>query len=195
MGLINFWVNFENFAGEPTLRFDVKFHRLYSCLVKLNPAEYVSFIDLASICDFRVNLTDIREPHLNYAEISNVNEFGEVSPIRINIKNSEEKTVDELRLLKKIKQGDIIKPQKGCILLSSVRPYLKKFVLIDENTSEIYFTNAFIAIKPKKINSLLLYYLLRSLLLENLVRVSREGKGYPTIKKRISDMSILKKNI
>jgi len=182
MELKNFQVEFENFGKEHTLRFDSKFHSLYSNFIRLSPENYISFIELIDICEPQTKLNDIEGAKINYAEISQVNGFGEVKPIEVEITDVERKDTEEIRLLKKIRQGDIIKPEKGSILLSSVRPYLKKFVLIDDINSDFYFTKAFITIKPKKVNALLLYHLLRSIFLENIIGINREGKGYPTIK-------------
>ena len=80
------------------------------------------------------------------------------------------------------------------IIISKVRPNLKKFVFIDENNKNYYYTSAFIHLRPKKLNKIL-YYSLRSIFYNNLIAISRQGKGYPTIKE--DDMLCLKfdKNI
>ncbi len=88
------------------------------------------------------------------------------------------------RLIKKIENGDIFKPEKDSLLIASVRPNLKKFVPITSEEQEFYFTKAFIYLRPKQnlIESRLLKYLLRTVLFERLVGLCREGKGYPTLK-------------
>jgi hypothetical protein len=58
---------------------------------------------------------------------------------------------------------------------------LKKFVYIDEEKKDIFFTKAFIHLRPKE-NGLLLYHMLRSVFFSNIIFVSRQGKGYPTLK-------------
>ena len=74
---------------------------------------------------------------------------------------------DELNepLFKKIEKGDIIKPQLNDILISKIRPYLNKTVLINDDS--LYYTKAFIQIRPK-VNSKLLYYCLRSVFLNKI---------------------------
>ena len=52
---------------------------------------------------------------------------------------------------KKIEKGDIIFPNKNSILISKIRPYLRKNVLITENNN-FFYTKAFIQIRPKLLN-------------------------------------------
>jgi type I restriction enzyme S subunit len=68
----------------------------------------------------------------------------------------------------------------GEILISKVRPNLKKYVFINEANHSVYFTKAFIKIKPK-IMPAVLYYCLRTVFNRKLVAASRQGKGYPTV--------------
>ena len=50
-----------------------------------------------------------------------------------------------------------------------------------EKDNLIYFTKAFIHLRPKSLSKIL-YYSLREIFYENLIIVSRQGKGYPTLK-------------
>ena len=111
-----------------------------------------------------------------YAEIGNVSKTGEVSPVCLSFSDRHEENES---LFKKIENGDIILPDKGDILISRIRPYLNKVVLIEDNN--IFYTKAFIQVRPK-INSLLLYCVLRTLFFKKINSVSRQGKGYPTLK-------------
>ncbi|MDR3151124.1 MAG: hypothetical protein LBU14_06225 [Candidatus Peribacteria bacterium] len=87
--------------------------------------------------------------------------------------NFNERNVEDEDYYKKIEKGDIIQVKKGEILISKVRPYLKKYVYIDENNNDIFYTSAFIHLKPKKIGKIL-YYSLRTIFYDNLITISRQ---------------------
>lgn len=73
--------------------------------------------------------------------------------------------------------------------MAKVRPNLKKYIYIDEKYKDYFYTTAFINLKPRKINKLL-YYTLRTIFYNNLMAISRQGKGYPTLKE--NDLYYLK---
>ena len=52
---------------------------------------------------------------------------------------------------------------------------------MDEQIAKTFFTSAFINIIPKN-NNKVIYYALRSVFFNNLIAISRQGKGYPTLK-------------
>jgi hypothetical protein len=92
---------------------------------------------------------------------------------------------EKKRLLKKIQNGDVQKPDLHNLLVPTVRPNLKKFVYINEDKKDIYFTKAFLCFRSKttQLSTFLLGFLLRTVLFSTLVGLCREGKGYSTIKK------------
>ena len=65
--------------------------------------------------------------------------------------------------------------------MSSVRPNLKKILLIDDSNKHLYFTKAFHKIRSK-INPKLTFYLLKYIYFNTLNCIARMGKGYPTLK-------------
>jgi type I restriction-modification system DNA methylase subunit len=173
---------FSDFSKEKSLRFDVKFHNAFTSLIKKG-GNAIPLLRFFNIVDKRVDLENIDFDNLKYAEIGSCNEYGDVTPFDFSDKDLD--INEKERLLKKIQNGDIQKPDRGDLLIPMVRPNLKKFVYVDEDKSDIYFTKAFLCLKPKtdQLSSLLLAFLLRTVLFDTLVGLCREGKGYPTIKK------------
>lgn len=165
---------------EDSLRIDNTFQaHLYS-------DQYVFFYDLFDIdSGSSVDVGSI-ENEIDYVEIGNINSNGFVSPRRVVFDEEDPSTVD---IKKKIYKGDIQKVSDGMILIPKVRPYLKKFVFIDDKNSCYYYTKALIAITPK-INNELSFYLLKSILFDKINSISRRGKSYPTINS--SDLSRMK---
>lgn len=164
-------VNLSNLTSDSSLRNDFKYS-IYKIEHKgtIGVSELFDVISLPTI--------DVEELEtFKYCQIGDVNNNGDVFPVTINLNEEDLSLVD---YYKKIRKGDICKPQKGDILISKVRPYLKKFVFIDENNEDIYFTSAFICLRPKY-KPLVLYYMLRNYLFSFLNSVSRQGKGYPTL--------------
>jgi len=162
----------SSIAKEQSNRFDVDF-LMFQAL-----SEKQGYLGFSKFFDF-VEKEKVEVPEeFKYCEIGHVEKTGDIDPVLLN-----ENQRDELNenFFKKIEKGDIISPSIGDILLSSVRPNLKKFVYIDEEKKDIFFTKAFIHLRPKK-NGLLLYYMLRSVFFNNIIFVSRQGKGYPTLK-------------
>lgn len=161
----------SEFCSEESLRYDYK----YISSFEINHQDFYSYKILFDFVSYeRVDITQF--DIFKYAEIGNVNKMGEVEPILLSFND---RTEEYESLFKKIEKGDIIKPIFGDILISKIRPYLNKNVLIQNEN--IYFTKAFIHIRPK-INSELFYLLLRTIFSNQLNSVSRQGKGYPTLK-------------
>lgn len=171
MGVVYKKQKLSNFSSENSLRSDFKY---INSLFK----EDKSFYTYKEVFDFvpyySTNLDELEEFY--YAEIGNVSKNGDVSPVSLSFFDRNEENES---LFKKIEKGDIIKPLKGDILISKIRPYLNKNVLISDD--EIYYTKAFIHIRPK-INSEILYFAIRTTFYNQLNSVSRQGKGYPTLK-------------
>ena len=195
MGLRHFQVNLNDLSHESYLRFNV--HLTWFKFTKASIDTY-SFKQLFDIIDRKsLNIDDLDE--IKYAEISNVTKDGNVNPVLL--KPNERDDFND-NYFKKIYSGDIIKPSPGDILISSVRPNLKKHRYI-ESHDNCYYTKAFIQLRPK-FCSKILYYLLRTIFHESLVSISRQGKGYPTLKlndlyqlrfdKKLIDEAIAKEN-
>lgn len=161
----------SDFCSESSLRYDYK----YITSFVTNSADFYNYRNLFDFVPYEK--VDIEElDTFKYAEIGNVNKLGEVEPVELSFATRDEENES---LFKKIEKGDIINPRKGDILISKIRPYLNKNVLVTSNDE--YYTKAFIHIRPK-INSELFYLALRSKFISQINAVSRQGKGYPTLK-------------
>lgn len=160
----------SDFSSEESMRFDFKYIISFQ-----SNKEFYSYNELFDFVTCQsINIAQLDS--FKYAEIGNVNKLGEVEPIELSFEDRQE---EKESLFKKIEKGDIIKPICGDILISKIRPYLNKNVLV--GNEDIFFTKAFIHIRPK-INSSLLFLLFRTYFFEQLNAVSRQGKGYPTLK-------------
>ena len=170
MGLVQN-IKLTSFIKEKTIRFDVKFLEYYN---NIN-YKYYTYKDLFDFIEYKkLDISQLDD--FQYVEIGNVTKLGNINPVNLSFDNRNEINED---YFKKIEKGDIIKPKKGDILLSKIRPYLNKNILIRDE--DCYFTKAMIQIRPK-INSTLFYYILRTSFFKLINAVSRQGKGYPTLK-------------
>jgi type I restriction enzyme S subunit len=161
----------SDFYSEESLRYDYK----YISSFQVSSQDFYSYKNLFDFVPYEKVDIDLLDK-FKYAEIGNVNKLGEVESIELTFADRKE---EHESLFKKIEKGDIIKPKAGDILISKIRPYLNKNVLVA--TEAEYFTKAFIHIRPK-INSELLYIAIRGEFSTQLNAVSRQGKGYPTLK-------------
>jgi len=168
-----------DFSKEKTLRFDVKFHNVFTRTIKTG--ETTPFLNFFEIGTKEYKGCKINE--IKYVEIGSVTNEGDIIPFNLADDVGSDVTEKE-RLIEKIENRDIFKPRKGSLLIASVRPNLKKFVSIGSKESSLHFTKAFIYLVPKQnlIEGRLLKYLLRTVLFDRLVGLCREGKGYPTLK-------------
>lgn len=161
----------SDFRSEESLRYDYKYISSFVTSRK----DFYTFRNLFDFVPYeKVDVEQLEK--FKYAEIGNVNKLGEVEPVELSFEDRQEENES---LFKKIEKGDIINPKKDDILISKIRPYLNKNVLV--NSDDEYFTKAFIHIRPK-INSELLYLVLRTKFINQINAVSRQGKGYPTLK-------------
>lgn len=191
MGVKKYKICFSNFSSEQTLRFDLNY-----ILESARKYDFYRFKDLFDVIELKKK--EIPSEDFFYAEIGDVSNLGDINPTLLNFND---RTEDKEPLFKKIEKGDIIRPKKNDILLSKIRPYLKKNILITDNNN-FYYTKAFIQIRPKNINSKIIYYLLQSKYFYKLSAISRCGKGYPTlnpqdfysIKFEVRDINLIKKN-
>lgn len=181
-------IDFSYLAKEPTLRSDINYI-VNDIAVSQN--EYYRFDDLFLIVSN--DSVDIEKLGVfEYAEISNVSSLEDITPVRLDMNDQNELNANYFQ---KIKKGDIIQVQKGDILISKVRPYLKKIIYVDDSNSHIYFTSAFIHIRPFKC-SRILFYLLKGHFINYLNSISRQGKGYPTLnEKDLHFMKFCKKEV
>ncbi len=175
MGLKIFTTDFQNIGKEKTFRYDVDFADFQNDFLI---EKYYSFNDLFEFQkNNKVDIENLDDDFL-YSEIGNVSKEGEVEPVKLNFTERKE---EEENYYKKIEKGDIIQVEENDILLSKVRPNLKKYVLVDAENAKYFYTSAFVHLKPKKLNKIL-YYSLRTIFYDNLIAISRQGKGYPTLK-------------
>jgi len=185
MGLKTITVDYIEFSKENTLRCDVDFIDFQN---NYNVNNFYSFNDL--FCLKKENSVDISsfDDDFYYSEIGNVSKEGEVDPIKLNFC---ERNIEDENYYKKIEKGDIICVGEDEILLSKVRPNLKKYVFIDNYNKDVLYTSAFIHLQPKRLNKIL-YYSFRNVFYNNLIAISRQGKGYPTLKE--NDFQYIKFN-
>lgn len=175
-------IDFSYIAQEPTLRSDINY-LISDILVSKN--EYYRFDDLFEVVnDDKVDYRNLDV--FEYVEIGDVSKTEDIFPVQLDVANQNELNANYFN---KIKKGDIIQVKKNDILISKVRPYLKKIVLIDESNCHYYYTNAFIHIRPRKF-SRLLFYLLKGHFINYLNSISRQGKGYPTLNEK--DLHLMK---
>ena len=170
-------IDFQELAKEKSNRFDADF-------VDFNikeAQERYQFRDFFDIENFtkkeRMDLVENIDDDFHYAEIGNVTKLGDVEPEKLNFSRRDELTEN---YFKKIEKGDIQKVDENNILLAKVRPNLKKYTFIDALSKYYFYTTAFINIRPKKLNKIF-YYSFRSIFYNDLMAISRQGKGYPTL--------------
>ena len=166
---------------EKTLRKDYDFHS-YNLQTT---DDYIKFDELFTIISSEVDSAELEEP-FKYCEIGNVSKDGECFPIPLDFSN---RTIEDADYYKKIEKGDIISVKSDDILLSKVRPNLKKYVRITNLNRDYFYTSAFIRLEPKKM-PVILFYCLRTIFYNDLMAIARQGKGYPTINEK--DLKTLK---
>lgn len=178
MPLKQFAIDFQELAKETSNRFDVDF---VDFNVKEQQERY-SFRDFFDIENFtkkqRMDLVESIDDDFYYAEIGNITKLGDVEPEKLNFTSRNELVEN---YFKKIEKGDIQKVDENNILLAKVRPNLKKYVLVNKESADYFYTTAFINLKPKKLNKIF-YYSFRTIFYNDLMAISRQGKGYPTLK-------------
>lgn len=185
MGIMITLNNLTLFSKSKDFRNDFK----YINFIQNSPNEFYLAKDLFQIIEYKkIDLENLKnKENFKYCEIGNVSKDGDINPVLLSFDDRNELNEN---YFKKIEKGDIILPQKEDILISSIRPYLTKNVYIDYD-EEIYYTKAFIQIRPLSLlNSELLYYYIKVQLHNNFNKISRIGKGYPIL--NIDDLKTLK---
>lgn len=160
-------------SREPSLRYDYDYHEYRR---ETAGASY-KFSDLFELNNPPAVDTDDLNVDFRYCEIGNADKDGGIEPELLNFDDRDLLTEN---YYKKIEEGDIISVSEGDILLSKVRPNLRKFVRITPDLADCYFTSAFISLFPRRL-PVILHYALRTLFYKNLIAISRQGKGYPTL--------------
>lgn len=181
--LKQFTIDFQELGKERSFRYDVDFLDFQN---EFLAERYYSFNDLFLFSpESKIDIEKL-DDDFYYAEIGNVSKNGDVNPVRLNFNERKE---EEENYYKKIEKGDIIQVKENDILLSKVRPNLRKFVFVDDKSKKYFYTSAFIHLEPKKLSKIL-YYSFRTIFYKNLIAISKQGKGYPTLKE--NDFSYLK---
>ena len=181
-------VNFKSFSSEYTNRFDYNYISYFYNDSK-KTCNKIPFSEIADIIEPQsIDIDSLDE--FKYCQIGDVDGDGLTYPVIIDLNNQKQELND---YYVKIQKGDIIKPQIGDILISKIRPYLKEIIYIDDSNSDIYFTKAFIILRPK-IDSRLLYAYIRCNLYYDFNSISRTGKGYPTLNPKDFDSIIIDNN-
>jgi len=141
-------------------------------------------------------LSDIAGP-LHYAEIGDVDGYGQVTPRRIGQLPAGDETPSDIeddektrQVITKIMSGKIARTTTPLVLLPKTRPHLGKYALLLPPV-DFYYTTDFIEIRPagKMLEffadqtqaTKALYVLLRTTLFPWLVAMEKWGKSYPTI--------------
>ncbi|MBQ7204189.1 MAG: restriction endonuclease subunit S [Eubacterium sp.] len=166
-------IQLKSIGEERTLRYDFDYHYFYG----ISSNEYYKFEELFEIAkDDNVDFDNLFE-EFQYCEIGNTDKNGEITPVTLDF--SKRNLLDE-NYYKKIEKGDIISASKDDILIAKVRPNLKKYIRVTPDIESVYFTSAFLHLKAKAIPEIM-YYCFRNLFYNNLMAISRQGKGYPTL--------------
>ena len=169
-------IGFQQISKERTLRSDYAFQSYLSNNASSDDS-YYSFGELFDICENKFDCDKLRGK-FRYCQISDVSKEGIPYPVTLNFDARD--LLDE-NYYKKIEKGDIIEVDTDDILLSFLLPQDKtligKFLRVNELYSDIYFTNAFIRIKPKVFPEVMYYYL-RGPLYKDILAISRIRKGY-----------------
>ena len=175
MPLKQFTTDFRELGKEISFRYDFDFLDFQREFLVGRCYSFDNLFDFST-----KNKVDIEELDNNffYVEIGNVSKEGDIEPVKLNFNERKE---EEGNYYKKIEKGDIIRAERGDILIAKVRPNLKKYVFINEDNQKYFYTSAFVHLVPKKLNKIL-YYSFRTIFYENLIAISRQGKGYPTLK-------------
>lgn len=175
MPLKQFTIDFRELGKETSFRYDVDFVNFQN---EFLAERFYSFNDLFTFAsEDKVDVEKLDDDFF-YSEIGNVSKEGDVEPVKLNFNERKE---EEENYYKKIEKGDIIKAKENEILISKVRPNLKKYVFINKDNKDYFYTSAFIHLIPRKLNKIL-YYSFKTIFYPNLIAISRQGKGYPTLK-------------
>ena len=128
-------INLNLISTEKTLRKDYDFHS-YNLQTTNN---YIKFDELFSIVSSEIDLSAFDGP-FQYCEIGDVTKNGDSNPVSLNFSN---RLIEDYDYYKKIEKGDIISGDKDDILLSKVRPNLRKYVRITDENQKYFIRRRF----------------------------------------------------
>lgn len=174
----------HDISNEKSLRFDVDY-------IKYQQAHadgFYAFNELFSIVSEGGYDDSVLTGEFKYCEIGDSDKNGDIVPVSLNF---DLRNLEDESYYTKIEKGDITAVDLDDILIAKVRPNLKKYIRITSDKQDVYYTTAFIRLKAKEMPELL-YYCLRSIFYEDLMAITRQGKGYPTINEK--DLVSLKLN-
>lgn len=163
-------------SQEKSLRQDFDYHRYHNSRAE----NYYPFSELFELLPVIPPIDGELDCDFQYCEIGDVNKDGSICPVTLNFSN---RNLEEDNYYTKIERGDITHVSNNDILLSKVRPNLKKYVRITPDVENVLFTTAFIRIKSKQAPQIM-YYCFRSVFYEDLMSIARQGKGYPTLNEK-----------
>lgn len=183
-------VNLPLILRERTTRLDYSYNSVFNTdKLEINAQHNIStFIELIDEkltgkmgIDLLDNIKSGATPSIDYCEINNIDSNGFIASTSKIFQGQDEDEIQEIS--SKIKKNDVITVLKSDILMSCVRPYLNKNVLIDDSNRNYYYTKAFISLKVKEgLDPLVMYHLIKTILAKKVMAVSRYGKSYPTLK-------------
>ena len=139
--------------------------------------EYYTFDELFEIREEKLD-PETLQGRFRYCQIGDVSKTGEVAPVTLNF---EERGLTEESYYKKIEKGDILSVAENDILISFLLPQdpaaAGKLLRITAETADIYFTDAFLRITPRRM-PVVLYYCLKGIFYRDLAAAARIRKGY-----------------
>lgn len=198
----SFNIDAKMFFGQKDIRMDVN----YWITQHLQYKESVPFDNIFEVVDGETINIDNLPDEFDYCQIGDLNNKGELNPLRMYLSQIGNEDNDDYKVYKKVfgkdsqgndKTEDIMAVNNNEILIAKTRPLLNKVILIHSNeyddNSNYYYTKAFIRLKIKdeKISPVLAYFVIKFMLNNELVSISRIGKsGYPAIDK--NDLSLIR---
>lgn len=183
-------VNLPLVLKERTTRLDYAYNSVFNTdMLEINAqnniSSFITLVDEKLTGKMGVELLDNIKSgavqSIDYCEINNIDSNGFIASTSKIFQGQDEDEIQEIS--SKIKKNDVITVLKSDILMSCVRPYLNKNVLIDDSNRNFYYTKAFISLKVVDgLDPLVMYHLIKTILAKKVMAVSRYGKSYQTLK-------------
>ena len=124
---------FGDICSEKTLRYDVDYIKYHQALAK----DFYTFNELFSIRGAQPCTEEELSKDFAYCEIGDSDKNGDVSPVILNFEN---RRLEDESYYTKIEKGDISSVEFDDILISKVRPNLKKYIRITEEKKDVFYT-------------------------------------------------------
>ena len=138
----------NSIGKEKSLRFDVDYIKYRQSHTDC----YYSFSDLFTIVPGSGFCEDAFTGPFKYCEIGDSDRDGNVYPVDLDFNR---RNLLEENYYAKIEKGDITSVLIDDILISKVRPNLKKYIRITPEKLDLFFTTAFIRLQAKEMPDLL----------------------------------------